>query len=70
MKSNLITHNIVKKKPGNTTITIKVTENFKHKWDKWAFDNNINKSKTLQAVLTNLMKNYNETNWNRRYSLL
>ena len=70
MKTNLITKNIVKKNPGNTTITVKVTEEFKHKWDKWAFDNNINKSKTLQAVLTNLMKNYNETNWNRRYSLL
>jgi len=62
MQTNLITHNIVKKKPGNTTITVKVTEEFKHKWDKWAFDNNINKSKTLQAVLEHIMEVYSEKN--------
>jgi len=62
MNTNLITKNVVKRKSGNTTITVKVTEEFKHKWDKWAFDNNINKSKTLQAVLQNIMENYDETN--------
>ena len=34
MKENLIVHNIIKKKPSNTTITVKVTEEFKKKWDK------------------------------------
>jgi len=63
--NSLITKNIVKKKSDNTTITAKVTEEFKHKWDKWVFDNNINKAKTLQAVLTNLMENYDEINQNR-----
>jgi len=58
--NNLITKNIVKKNPSHTTITVKVTEDFKHRWDRFAFDNNINKSKTLQAVLTNIMENYNE----------
>ena len=65
METSLITHNIIKKNPSNTTITIEVTEDFKHKWDKWAFNNSINKSKTLQIVLQNMMETYNEVNQNR-----
>jgi len=58
--NEIVIKNIIKKKPSNTTITVKVTEDFKHTWDKWAFENNVNKSKTLQAVLKHIMENYNE----------
>jgi len=58
--NEIVIKNIIKKKPSNTTITVKVTEDFKRTWNKWAFENNVNKSKTLQAVLKHIMENYNE----------
>ena len=60
MKNDIVVKNIVKKNTNNTTITVKVTEEFKYRWDKWALDHNINKSKTLQAVLANIMDTYSD----------
>ena len=40
----------------NTTITIKVSEETKKRWNRWVADNNINKSKTLTNIVNYMMK--------------
>ncbi|HHB52552.1 MAG TPA: hypothetical protein ENK75_05865 [Saprospiraceae bacterium] len=57
MINTIIHKNKVKEKTGSTTITVKVPEDFKLKWDKFCLDNNINKSKTLTATLSYIMDN-------------
>ena len=54
--NNLVIKNNTVSKSQATTITIKVPADFKISWDKWAIDNNVNKSKTLVAVLKHIMK--------------
>jgi len=44
---SLLVKNIIKKNKSSTTITVKVTEEFKKEWDTFCLNNNVNKSKTL-----------------------
>ena len=55
MKDSRIVKNTNKR--GDTTITVKVKSDFKHEWDKFCINNNINASATLQNVLKDLMEN-------------
>lgn len=41
---------------GDTTITIKVKSEFKHEWEKFCINNDINVSATLQNVLKQLIE--------------
>jgi len=50
---------IVKKrntKRSDTTITVKVTADFRDKWDKYCIDNGVNKKETLMNVLNFIME--------------
>ena len=43
-------------KRGSTTVTIKVTSELKHEWEKFCINNDINQSQTLQNVLKEIMR--------------
>lgn len=52
--NNVIVKNTNKR--GSTTVTIKVTSELKHEWEKFCINNNINQSQTLKNVLIEIMK--------------
>ena len=52
---NLIIKKLNKKR-SDTTITIKVTAEFRDKWDKFCIDNSVNKKETLMNVLNKIMR--------------